>query len=72
MSSQFHPVSFCMQNFSFSVMAAQKEIVWVEGYDAFKSFIDNWAKDNKGNLFVYFSGSKDLETGISVVKLQRH
>ena len=53
-------------------MAAQKEIVWVEGYDAFKSFIDNWAQDNKGNLFVYFSGSKDLETGISVVKLQRH
>jgi hypothetical protein len=44
---------------------SQKTIVRVEGYDKFKSFVDEWNKTKNGNLFVYFSGSKDPETGKS-------
>jgi len=40
-----------------------KQIVRVEGYEAFKAYVDNWSKNKKGNLFVYFSGSKDPVSG---------
>jgi hypothetical protein len=29
----------------------------------FRLHVDEWAKEKKGNLFVYFSGSKDPDTG---------
>jgi hypothetical protein len=48
-------------------MSANRSIVRVEGYESFKSFVDEWNKEKKGELFVYFSGSKDPETGLLLV-----
>ena len=44
-------------------MSTNRTIVRVEGYESFKSFVDEWNKEKKGELYVYFSGSKDPETG---------
>jgi hypothetical protein len=44
-------------------MSAERRIVRVEGHEAFKAHVEEWSKEKKGNLFVYFSGSKDPETG---------
>ena len=44
-------------------MSAERRIVRVEGHEAFKAQVEEWSKEKKGNLFVYFSGSKDPETG---------
>ena len=46
-------------------MSAERRIVRVEGHEAFKAQVEEWSKEKKGNLFVYFSGSKDPETGKS-------
>ena len=42
---------------------SSKQIVRVEGFENFKAQVEEWSKEKKGNLFVYFSGSKDPETG---------
>ena len=49
-------------------MSAERRIVRVEGHEAFKAQVEEWSKEKKGNLFVYFSGSKDPETGNSLFK----
>ena len=44
---------------------SSKQIVRVEGFENFKAQVEEWSKEKKGNLFVYFSGSKDPDTGVS-------
>ena len=42
---------------------SNKQVVRLEGHEAFRAYVDEWSKDKKGKLFVYFSGSKDEGTG---------
>ena len=52
-------------------MSANRNIVRVEGFDSFRSFVDEWSKEKKGALYVYFSGSKDPETGLLLCSISR-
>jgi len=45
-------------------MSTKRNIIRLEGYEKYRSFVDVWNKEKDGELFVYFSGSKDPETGM--------
>ena len=68
--------SICMPQFficfdNSRVEMSSKKVERLEGYDAFRAYVDEWSKDKKGQLFVYFSGSKDEATGNKLAKLDR-